>query len=118
MILATGCPDAAAAAFGYSDPSKDERGGSWICWYVRRVGEYQLGIGVVEIPADPGDEWAGAEALSWPGADAAYIDDDRTSASGPCFALDIVVGKHSLRVVGGTSRDETIAIAKKVLSVG
>jgi hypothetical protein len=114
--LPTDCPDAAAGAFGYREPDKMVAGDDWACWYIRNAGEYQLAIGVLSQPVTAADV-PGSQALAFPGADAAFIDDGCTSASGPCWGIHVVIGTRTLKVLGGASRDETIAIANKVLQL-
>jgi hypothetical protein len=116
-VMPPTCPNATAAEFGYHDGDLQLVGNDWACWYIRNVGEYQLAIGVLAQAITEADV-PGAEALSFPGADRAWIDDGCTSASGPCYGIDVVIGKQTLRILGGTSRDETIAIAMRVLQVG
>jgi hypothetical protein len=116
-VMPTDCPNAAANAFGYYEPDKDVRGADWMCAYIKAGSVYQLEIGVLSAPVTTPDE-PNAQALSFPGADRAWIDDGCTSASGPCWGIDVVIGNQTLRIWGGVSRDETIPIARKVLEVG
>lgn len=116
-VLPTLCPNVAAAAFGYRDPAQADEAGSRICWYIADHNTYQLGIGILEgAAADP--DIVGAEQVSIPGADNAWIDTNCTSAAGPCYSIQVAVGTDILLITGSPSREEVIALAKRVLGVG
>jgi len=118
LVVPNGCPTAAVSEFGYSGTGSQTVDGVLTCWWMGR--SEQLGVAITDkkptAPLCPA-----AEPIAIPGAEAAWIDNG-TSGDSRCSnaaTVDVVVSNGTLRVSGGDrhSRDEVIAIAKRILGV-
>ncbi|NUT23893.1 MAG: hypothetical protein HOV77_32420 [Hamadaea sp.] len=116
-VLPQGCPDAAAAAFGYGQREVFNHSGVQACSYIG-PSKVQLVIGVSKtVSTSPRPDVENLEPVDIPGADAAWSFGGPTGPLGPEYFVDVIMGDKTLTVAGGESRERIIAITRKVLGL-